>query len=232
MAPKRHGFTLIELLVVIAIISLLVSILLPSLTKAKELARRAVCASNLHQIGTGLAMYQSEEGRLPLHNAANPWEIARTSPGFSVNNLRPILQQMSGGQPMVYYCPNVGYGPNTDEGWFLAESGAGGQVWSIGYSLISGLETNGAGTAWDYADSGMTEAPVNMEGSDQVLASDTVASWPPAYGSPEEPWTFTHDPQESGHFVGLNVLYGDGHVFFKNEITHSVNLGGYLFAFY
>ena len=52
----HKGFTLIELLVVIAIIALLVSILLPSLTKAKELARRAVCGVNLHSIGLAMAM--------------------------------------------------------------------------------------------------------------------------------------------------------------------------------
>ena len=58
---KTRGFTLIELLVVIAIISLLVSILLPSLTKAKELARRAVCMSNIHNLTLGLNMYATGE---------------------------------------------------------------------------------------------------------------------------------------------------------------------------
>ena len=54
------GFTLIELLVVVAIIALLVSILLPSLRQARELARRAVCGANLHHIGVAINMYASE----------------------------------------------------------------------------------------------------------------------------------------------------------------------------
>jgi prepilin-type N-terminal cleavage/methylation domain-containing protein/prepilin-type processing-associated H-X9-DG protein len=56
----QHGFTLIELLVVIAIISLLVSILLPSLQNAKELARQALCKTNLRQIALGGLFYAED----------------------------------------------------------------------------------------------------------------------------------------------------------------------------
>lgn len=58
------GFTLIELLVVIGIIALLVSIILPSLGRAKELARRASCAVNLNGIAKGAQMYAKENGDL------------------------------------------------------------------------------------------------------------------------------------------------------------------------
>lgn len=59
---KRGAFTLIELLVVIAIIALLVSILLPSLNRAKELAKRAACATRLHGLGQGVHLYANSYG--------------------------------------------------------------------------------------------------------------------------------------------------------------------------
>ncbi len=72
------GFTLVELLVVIAIIALLISILLPSLGKARSMAKSSACLSNLKNVGMSLTMYTTQNlyfptayGYIDGHSSAN-----------------------------------------------------------------------------------------------------------------------------------------------------------------
>ncbi len=64
MLRKGKIFTLIELLVVIAIIAILVSILLPSLNKARDAARNVACISNLRQNGTAIMIYADSSNEI------------------------------------------------------------------------------------------------------------------------------------------------------------------------
>jgi len=66
------GFTLIELLVVIAIISMLASMLLPSLSQARERARRVDCLNQIRNVGLALGMYADNfDSHMPPNTAAN-----------------------------------------------------------------------------------------------------------------------------------------------------------------
>ena len=70
---KRGGFTLIELLVVISIVAILISILLPALAKAVQVADMVVCASNERQLLLGLREYvQADEDQFPLNGILFP----------------------------------------------------------------------------------------------------------------------------------------------------------------
>jgi prepilin-type N-terminal cleavage/methylation domain-containing protein len=63
---KRKGFTLVELLVVIAIIALLMGILMPALSRVRQIAFRMVCGTNLSGIGKAMLIYANDyEDELP-----------------------------------------------------------------------------------------------------------------------------------------------------------------------
>ena len=124
MKTKKLGFTLIELLVVIAIIALLMGILMPALSRVKEAARRAVCSSQVRQIGTGMTGYTSDnDNRMPIYNSdidqTNPYSLIhsyalyRSESKFVDASGKPIPMKLAVlyeynyiADPKVFYCPS------------------------------------------------------------------------------------------------------------------------------
>ena len=104
-------FTLIELLVVIAIIAILVSLLLPSLGKARYMTRKAICASNLKQNGTGLSLYNKDnDGKYPdvqnhFNKAPYTTRVAKWSKGWAWYNLGVLYNQKLVSDSRTFFCP-------------------------------------------------------------------------------------------------------------------------------
>ena len=154
---RQSGFTLIELLVVISIIALLIAILLPALSKAREAGRSAQCLSNQRQIVIGLVAYSADFGSVtPFDNnvalgGVRPMRgpTADDSVGYE-NGLQAIGKHAMGlkqqGNKDVFLCPtpNPGALPLNYE-WSWGNVGAS-------YGQNGGDSASGNGNVFSWVD--------------------------------------------------------------------------------
>lgn len=137
------GFSLIELLVVIAVIAFLVAILLPSLQRAREDARRTVCLANLKHLGAGMFTYSSvnrEKGPQTVPLFVNGLAVGYQGKSAPRNLLSAATQMVNLGllwpkmigDPKEFYCPSQRrflYGSNPRN--FLKETVAGSYAYAV-----------------------------------------------------------------------------------------------------
>lgn len=165
ICSSNRAFTLIELLVVISIIALLIAILLPTLSAARETARGMLCGSNQRQIGVALAAYRADYDQYTpeLETAGDgtqrKWWVYKTleyvttsddTYGYGADRLMYQVGDEDGNYDHIFFCPEyvaTGFHPtptNTTTGATVTLAYHFYPVWASRGSAIGDLSGNGA----------------------------------------------------------------------------------------
>ena len=104
---NKAKFTLIELLVVVAVIGILVSILLPSLSKAREKAKIAVCSSNLKQLSTAVSLYaRNNREKFPYYKTSCVSWVGPAGQSSRSQTDKPLNPYLEGSYERLSQCPS------------------------------------------------------------------------------------------------------------------------------
>jgi len=232
---KTAGLTLVELLVVIAMTAILSALMLPALSTAKEKSRRAICASNLHQLYMVMQEYSldpNNDNYLPsCADDKGYYHSIVLSDAVFTN-----LVALGGGNSNILYCPNIvfGSGPNNVQ-QHIANIG-----YVIGYSYLeNSIDTSDKAPDYTVVQKKWPSTSTNELLADAnywVPSSVTSDYFKPAMkvaphtamgAAMSQGSSFTIGlPGESSASIGAvggNVAYIDGSVIWRNLLKMQTN---------
>lgn len=209
---KNRGTTLVEMLVIIGIISILVTLIVPSLGVARLQAKRVVCANNLHDIGVVTQLY------VDSHNGHFPQLFYYFEPGASDTIVILVVPKKAAVAGWTNYDPKSFICPSDDSPKSIS-------VRQPDDSLVSYQVSYGYNVDLLLRD--MTIYDLLPNPSNIVLFFDGMEDGKgKRQGHYDCTFDFANDSMAYRHLSKANVLFVDGHVEFRTNIMISEIISG------
>jgi prepilin-type N-terminal cleavage/methylation domain-containing protein/prepilin-type processing-associated H-X9-DG protein len=209
LVVQKRGFTLMELLVVMSIISILVALIIPALTSARQTAAVSSCVSNLRQIYLGLSMHADDNSeRYPEAQDTGTWGVTNAGWVGWMEQINPYIKD-----PKIYRCPRQPQDIENNFSYFLGSRDVFVTTGTFGPIFRSNIQLP----------------------EQYILAGDCTYNFVSTDTDKDNyvfDCLFTNIQSMSKYHLGkANVLFGDGHVkaykeFIPGEMTYSFNQPG------